>query len=81
MLKQNHAKTYHKSETCMYIQVLPLAYYLITVHLTAHTSWFTGEVHHTQPPAVAGSTVIRTAMWGIFRISEHTEWMKGSYGR
>jgi len=80
MLKQNHAKINHKSETCMYIQVPPLAYYLITIHLNTRTGWFTGEVHHTQPPAVAGSTVIRIAMWRIFRISGHTGWMKDSYG-
>jgi len=47
MLKQNHAKINHKSETCMYIKVLPLAYYLITINLTACTGWFTGEAHHT----------------------------------
>jgi len=73
MLKQNNAKINHKSETCMYIQVLPLAYYLIMTPLIAHTGWFTGEAHHTQPPALAGSTVFRIAMWGIFRIPGHAE--------
>jgi len=62
MLKQNHAEINHKSETCMYKQALPLSYYLTRIHLTACTGCFTGEAHHTQPPAVAGSTVIRTAM-------------------